>query len=296
MRSPPLATTSRAKPTASAAERNGAPACRPMPRSVAPGSPISSSSRRTACSVPESACPRGQPPHRLQERTTAALCGCPGPARWRALRDVRAGDESVSHRAILLPGIVSPAKLRLPAAARGSRRRSRAPRQGARGLRRREAASGLRLGDRLAGILREADSARFERVSTSSATPAGARSRRRSRPLPRPALQPLPARARLGRKPAPQRAPELRVQKRVRARLATAGGSADAALRRAQLAPASSRLLPGRPDPPWMASRPAGIQRSPRPSPITADLEALGTFPEPVYYALGGRTTPTTTG
>jgi hypothetical protein len=52
---------------------------------------------------------------------------------------------------------------------------------------------------------------------------------------------------------------------------------------------------PPGPTPPWMVKRPAGIRA------LTAafascwlDLEALGAFPRPVYYALGGRSNPTT--
>ncbi len=50
---------------------------------------------------------------------------------------------------------------------------------------------------------------------------------------------------------------------------------------------------PAGPTPPWMATRPAGIKALTSAfADYPLDLEALGAFPGPVYYALSGRSNP----
>jgi hypothetical protein len=196
----------------------------------------------------------------------------------------------MSHQAILLPGIVLPAELAYASLSRRSARASRPAPRSSRSTRARSrpVATGSRPSWR--------DPARGRgRGRGLRALPPGRLLRRgrdlgRVRGSPRgAAAEPLPARAGLGRKRGPQRARAARAGG-VRPHL---GAAREELMRRfvaLQLAPGVEPAPPPPgPTPPWMAKRPAGIKE------LTAafaahrlDLEALGTYPGPVYYALGG--------
>jgi pimeloyl-ACP methyl ester carboxylesterase len=60
-----------------------------------------------------------------------------------------------------------------------------------------------------------------------------------------------------------------------------------------QLAPGVAPPPPLDPPPPWMATRPAGVRAFTRTfSSSTLDLEALRAFDQPVYFALGAKSNP----
>jgi pimeloyl-ACP methyl ester carboxylesterase len=60
-----------------------------------------------------------------------------------------------------------------------------------------------------------------------------------------------------------------------------------------QLAPGVAPPPPPDPPPPWMATRPAGVRAFTRTfSSSTLDLEALRAFDQPVYFALGAKSNP----
>jgi pimeloyl-ACP methyl ester carboxylesterase len=199
----------------------------------------------------------------------------------------------MSHQAILLPGIVLPAPLAysalLDALGGGVDARAKELEVYAD----EEPPPDYGLETELAGILREAESAGFERFHLVGYSGGGAISvafaaRFPDRLLSLALLEP----PWIGNERRSE--PELCVQdefERMRQL------PADELMRRfveLQLAPGvEPPPPPSGPIPPWMVERPAGIKA------LTAafaryplDLEALGTFPGPVYYALGGRSNP----
>ena len=199
----------------------------------------------------------------------------------------------MSHQAILLPGIVLPAGLAYPALldALGDGVEARAKELEV--YADKEPPTDYGLETELAGILREAESARFERFhlvgySGGGAISAAFAARYPDRLLSLSLLEP----AWVGNERRSE--PELRVQEEFDR---TWQLPEDELMRRfveLQLAPGVEPPPPApRPTPPWMAKRPAGIKA------LTAafadyplDLEALAAFPRPVYYALGGRSNP----
>jgi pimeloyl-ACP methyl ester carboxylesterase len=203
------------------------------------------------------------------------------------------GDVSVSHQAILLPGIVLPAELAylalIEALGEGVDARAKELEVYAD----KEPPPDYGLETELAGILRQAETARFERFhlvgySGGGAISAAFAARHPDRLLSLSLLEP----AWVGNQRRSE--PELRVQEDLDRMWQL---PADELMRRfveLQLAPGvEPPPPPPGPTPPWMAKRPAGIKA------LTAaladyplDLEALATFPGPVYYALGGRSNP----
>ncbi len=199
----------------------------------------------------------------------------------------------MSHQAILLPGIVLPAELAysalLEALGPGVEARAKELEVYAD----EEPPPDYGLETELAGILREAETAEFERFhlvgySGGGAISAAFAARYPDRLLSLSLLEP----AWVGNEGRSE--PELRVQEEFER---TWQLPEDELMRRfveLQLAPGvEPPSPPPGPTPPWMAERPAGIKA------LTAafadhplDLKALGTFPGPVYYALGGRSNP----
>ena len=202
-------------------------------------------------------------------------------------------DESVSHQAILLPGVVLPAELAYPALleALGGGVEARAKELEVYADEGPPPVYGLET--ELAGILREAESTGFERFhlvgySGGGAIAAAFAARYPDRLFSLSLLEP----AWIGNQRRSES--ELRVEKEFERAWQL---PEDRLMRRfveLQLAPGvEPPSPPAGPTPPWMATRPAGIKA------LTAafadyplDLEALGTFPGPVYYALGGRSNP----
>jgi pimeloyl-ACP methyl ester carboxylesterase len=201
----------------------------------------------------------------------------------------------MSHQAILLPGIVLPAELAYASLieALGSGVEARAKELEV--YAGEEPPSGYGLETELAGILREAEAeaagfGRFHLVGYSGggAISAAFAARHSERLLSLSLLEP----AWVGNEGRSER--ELRVQ----AEFDRTWELPEEELMRRfvalQLAPGvEPPPPPPGPTPPWMAKRPAGIKE------LTAafaahrlDLEALGTYPGPVYYALGGRSNP----
>jgi pimeloyl-ACP methyl ester carboxylesterase len=199
----------------------------------------------------------------------------------------------VSHQAILLPGIVLPAELAYPALLEALGEGVDARAKELEVYADAEPRPDYGLETELSGILREAESAGFERFhlvgySGGGAISAAFAARYPDRLLSLSLLEP----AWVGNERRSE--PELRVQKEFDR---TWQLPEDALMRRfveLQLAPGvEPPPAPTGPTPRWMAKRPAGIKA------LTAafadyplDLEALGTFSAPVYYALGGRSNP----
>jgi pimeloyl-ACP methyl ester carboxylesterase len=199
----------------------------------------------------------------------------------------------VSHQAILLPGIVLPAALAylalLEALGEGVDARAKELEVYADA----EPAADYGLETELAGILREAERAGFERFHLVGYSGGGAISAAFAASYPDRLLSlALLEPAWVGNDRRSE--PELRVQE---AFDRTWRLPDDELMRRfveLQLAPGvEAPPAPPGPTPPWMAKRPAGIKA------LTAafaeyplDLEALGRFSAPVYYALGGRSNP----
>jgi pimeloyl-ACP methyl ester carboxylesterase len=199
----------------------------------------------------------------------------------------------VSHPAILLPGIVLPAELAYPALIEALGEGVDARAKELEVYADEEPPPDYRLETELAGILGEAETAGFERFhlvgySGGGAVSAAFAARYPDRLLTLSLLEP----AWVGNERRSE--PELRVQKEF---ARTWELPEDELMRRfveLQLAPGvEPPPPPPGPTPPWMAKRPAGIKA------LTAafddyplDLEALATFPRPVYYALGGRSNP----
>ena len=205
----------------------------------------------------------------------------------------RRGGEPDQPLTILLPGIVLPAELAdaLLIEALGSGVEARAKELEV--YAGEEPPSGYGLETELAGILREAEAAGFGRFhlvgySGGGAISAAFAARHAERLLSLSLLEP----AWVGNEGRSER--ELRVQ----AEFDRTWELPEEELMRRfvalQLAPGVEPAPPPPgPTPPWMAKRPAGIKE------LTAafaahrlDLEALGTYPGPVYYALGGRSNP----
>jgi hypothetical protein len=205
----------------------------------------------------------------------------------------REEEKPMSHRAILLPGIVLPAELAYPALieALGEGVEARAKELEVYASDRPGPDYGIET--ELAGILREAEVAGFERFHLVGYSGGGRDLGSIRGSNPGPPAEPRAARAGLGRQRGPQRARAAGTGG-VRPNQRAAGGEADAALRRAPARP-RRRAPPPPPGPtlPWMAKRPAGI-RAPTGAfaSYRLDLEALGAFPRPVYYALGGLSNP----
>src|SRR5918995_7157808 len=205
----------------------------------------------------------------------------------------REEERSMSHRAILLPGIVLPAGLAYPALieALGEGVEARAKELEVYADDQPPPDYGLET--ELAGILREAEAAGFERFhlvgySGGGAISAAFAARHPDRLLSLSLLEP----AWIGNEGRSER--ELRVQ----AEFDRAWELPEDELMRRfvelQLAPGvEPPPPPPGPTPQWMSKRPAGIKA------LTAaftnyplDLKALGAFPRSVYYALGGRSNP----
>jgi pimeloyl-ACP methyl ester carboxylesterase len=199
----------------------------------------------------------------------------------------------VSSQAILLPGIVLPAELAYPALieALGEGVDARAKELEVYADEKPPRDYGLET--EIAGILREAEAAGFERFhlvgySGGGAISAAFAARHPDRLLSVSLLEP----AWIGNEGRSER--ELRVQ----AEFDRASELPEDELMRRfvelQLAPGVEPPPPQPgPTPQWMSKRPAGIKA------LTAafanyplDLKALGAFPRPVYYALGGRSNP----
>jgi pimeloyl-ACP methyl ester carboxylesterase len=199
----------------------------------------------------------------------------------------------MSHQAILLPGIVLPAQLAYPSLieALGSGVEARAKELEV--YAGEEPPGGYGFETELTGILREAEAAGFERFhlvgySGGGAISAAFAARHAERVLSLSLLEP----AWVGNDGRSER--ELRVQ----AEFDRTWELPEEELMRRfvalQLAPGvEPPPPPPGPTPSWMAKRPAGIKA------LTAafadhrlDLGALGAFPGPVYYALGGRSNP----
>ena len=199
----------------------------------------------------------------------------------------------MSHQAILLPGIVLPAELAYPALLEAFGEGVEARAKELEVYADAEPPPDYGLETELAGILREAESAGFERFhlvgySGGGAISAAFAARYPDRLLSLSLLEP----AWVGNERRSE--PELRVQEEFDR---TWQLPEDELMRRfveLQLAPGvKPPPAPPGPTPPWMAKRPSGINA------LTAafadyrlDLEALGTFPGSVYYALGGRSNP----
>jgi pimeloyl-ACP methyl ester carboxylesterase len=202
-------------------------------------------------------------------------------------------DESVSRQAILLPGIVLPAELAYPALIEALGGRVEACAKELEVYADEEPPPDYGLETELAGILREAEAAGFERFhlvgySGGGAISAAFAARHTDRLLSLSLLEP----AWIGNEGRSER--ELRVQ----AEFDRAWELPEDELMRrfVELQLASGvepPPPPPGPTPQWMSKRPAGIKA------LTAafanyplDLKALGAFPRPVYYALGGRSNP----
>jgi pimeloyl-ACP methyl ester carboxylesterase len=203
------------------------------------------------------------------------------------------GDESVSHQAILLPGIVLPAQLAYPALVEALGEGVDARAKELEVYADDEPPPDYGLETELAGVLREAEGARFERFhlvgySGGGAISAAFAARYPDRLLSLSLLEP----AWVGNEDRSE--PELRMQREFDRTFQLPQGELMRRFVELQLAPGvEPPPPPPGPTPPWMAKRPAGINA------LTAafadyslDLEALATFRWPVYYALGGRSNP----
>src|ERR671910_3683717 len=203
------------------------------------------------------------------------------------------GDESVSGQAILLPGIVLPADLAYPALIEALGERVEARAKELEVYADEEPPQDYGLETELAGILREAQAADFERFhlvgySGGGAISAAFAARHPDRLLSLSLLEP----AWVGNEGRSER--ELRVQAEVDR---TRELPEEKLMRRfveLQLAPGvEPPPRPPGPTPPWMAKRPAGVRALTGAfASYRLDLEALGAFPRPVYYALGGLSNP----
>jgi pimeloyl-ACP methyl ester carboxylesterase len=199
----------------------------------------------------------------------------------------------VSSQAILLPGIVLPAELAYPALieALGEGVDARAKELDV--YADEEPPQDYGLETELAGILREAEAADFERFhlvgySGGGAISAAFAARHPDRLLSVSLLEP----AWIGNEGRSER--ELRVQ----AEFDRASELPEDELMRRfvklQLAPGvEPPPPPPGPTPQWMSKRPAGIKALTAAfSSYPLDLRVLGAFPRPVYYVLGGRSNP----
>ena len=199
----------------------------------------------------------------------------------------------MGHQAILLPGIVLPAELAYPALieALGDRVEARAKEL--------EVYSGEEpppdygWETELVGILRETEAARFERFHLVGYSGGGAISavfaaRYPDRLLSLSLLEP----AWVGNEGRSER--ELRVQAEFDRTWELPEEELMRRFVELQLAPGvEPPPPPPGPTPGWMAKRPAGIRALTGSfSSSQLDLDALGAFPRPVYYALGGRSNP----
>lgn len=197
------------------------------------------------------------------------------------------------HQAVLLPGIVLPAELAYPALieALGAGVEARAKELEV--YAGEEPPGDYGLETELAGILREAEAAGFERFhlvgySGGGAISAAFAARHPDRLLSVSLLEP----AWVGNEGRSER--ELRVHAEFDRTRELPEGELMRRFVELQLAPGiEPPAPPPGPTPPWMAKRPAGIRALTGAfATYELDLGALGAFPGPVYYALGARSNP----
>ena len=199
----------------------------------------------------------------------------------------------IRHRVILLPGIVLPAELAYPALIEALGEDVEARAKELEVYASDQPGPDYGIETELAGILREAEVAGFERFhlvgySGGGAISAALAARTPDRLLSLSLLEP----AWVGNEGRSER--ELRVQAEFDR---TRELPEEKLMRRfveLQLAPGvEPPPPPPGPTPPWMAKRPAGIRALTGAfASYRLDLEALGAFPRPVYYALGGLSNP----
>jgi pimeloyl-ACP methyl ester carboxylesterase len=205
----------------------------------------------------------------------------------------REEEKPMSHRAILLPGIVLPAELAYPALIEALGEGVEARAKELEVYASDQPGPDYGIETELAGILREAEVAGFERFhlvgySGGGAISAAFAARTPDRLLSLSLLEP----AWVGNDGRSER--ELRVHAEFDR---TRELPEEKLMRRfveLQLAPGvEPPPPPPGPTPPWMAKRPAGIRALTGAfASYRLDLEALGAFPRPVYYALGGLSNP----
>jgi pimeloyl-ACP methyl ester carboxylesterase len=199
----------------------------------------------------------------------------------------------VEHRAILLPGIVLPAQFAYPALIEALGDGVEASAKELEVYSGEHPPRNYGLETEIEGILRQAEAAGFERFhlvgySGGGAISAAFAARYPDRLLSLSLLEP----AWIGNEGRSER--ELRVQAEFDRTWELPEDELMSRFVELQLAPGvGPPPPPPGPTPPWMAKRPGGIKALTAAfARYTLDLAALGEFPRPVYYALGGLSNP----